>query len=76
MEGGKKGGRGSARKEYFVIREGFSPVKMVTGNPMVLVALFSLVMVVGVPKVMDKCKCPGERQRAPRVYPCRRGDDG
>ncbi|CUS15393.1 unnamed protein product [Tuber aestivum] len=39
--------------DYYIVREGFNPTKLL-GSPMVLIALFSLVMIVMLPKLMDQ----------------------
>ncbi|PWW76750.1 hypothetical protein C7212DRAFT_320082 [Tuber magnatum] len=39
--------------DYYIVREGFDPTKLL-GSPMVLIALFSLVMIVMLPKLMDQ----------------------
>ncbi|CAZ80224.1 unnamed protein product [Tuber melanosporum] len=39
--------------DYYVVRESFNPTKLL-GSPMVLIALFTLVMIVMLPKLMDQ----------------------
>jgi hypothetical protein len=39
--------------EYFSIREGFNPIKMLS-SPMILVAIISLGSIILLPKIMDK----------------------
>ncbi|KAI5841471.1 hypothetical protein DFP73DRAFT_481198 [Morchella snyderi] len=39
--------------DYYVVREGFNPTKLLA-NPMILVAIVSLVAIVGLPKLVDK----------------------
>ncbi|KAL7276049.1 hypothetical protein RUND412_000993 [Rhizina undulata] len=39
--------------DYYIVREGFNPTKLL-GSPMILVALFSLVSIVFLPKIIDK----------------------
>ncbi|RPB02622.1 hypothetical protein L873DRAFT_421192 [Choiromyces venosus 120613-1] len=39
--------------DYYIVREGFNPTKLL-GSPMILIALFSLVMIVMLPKLMDQ----------------------
>lgn len=48
--------RAAMEKTYFVLREGFQPLKML-GSPMILIAIFSLVMVYFLPRMMEKSKC-------------------
>ncbi|KAI5852318.1 hypothetical protein BZA05DRAFT_397537 [Tricharina praecox] len=45
--------RAVGRKEHFITREGFSPLKML-GSPMILIAIVSLASIVVLPKVLDK----------------------
>ena len=45
-----------ARKEYYIERPGFSPLQFLR-NPMILMAVFSLVLIVGLPYLMDNSKC-------------------
>lgn len=49
--------RAIGQKEYFIVREGFSPLKML-GSPMILIAVVSLASIVVLPKVLDKSKFP------------------
>lgn len=44
-------------KEYYQAREGFNVVGFLK-SPMILMALFSLGMIVGVPYMMENSKCP------------------
>ncbi|KAA8895704.1 hypothetical protein FN846DRAFT_784668 [Sphaerosporella brunnea] len=39
--------------EYYVTREGFNPMKML-GSPMILIAIFSVISMMFLPKLMDK----------------------
>ncbi|KAI5787197.1 hypothetical protein EDC01DRAFT_660969 [Geopyxis carbonaria] len=39
--------------EYYVVREGFSPLKMLS-SPMILIAVVSLVSIIFLPKMMDQ----------------------
>ena len=45
--------RAIGKKEYFIVREGFSPLKML-GSPMILIAIVSLASIIVLPKMLDK----------------------
>lgn len=48
--------RPAAQKDFYQARSGFS-VMSIFKNPMILMGLFSVVMIVGMPKLMENSKC-------------------
>lgn len=63
-EGGRRGADGCVQElvlvkqaDYYVLREGFNLVKMLS-SPMILIAIVSLVSIVFLPKLMDKSMNP------------------
>lgn len=52
--------RPAAQKDFYQVRSGFS-VMSIFKNPMILMGLFSVVMIVGMPKLMENSKCYSDR---------------